>query len=123
MKNSFVIFFRTRPNTSVLDAASSGANQAIDLILNIIANLVAFVAFIAFADGIIQWLTYLIGFTDIGVEFMLGKVFMPVSWIIGVKWEDCQAVGNVIGTKTIINEFVAFRLLGDYIERGEISVR
>lgn len=62
------------------------------------------------------------GFNDVGITFLLGKIFMPISWIIGIKWEDCEAVGNVIGTKTIINEFVAFRLLGQYIENGEISV-
>lgn len=82
----------------------------------------SFVAFIAFADAILMWITYLMGFNDVGITFLLGKIFMPVSWIIGVKWEDCEAVGNVIGTKTIINEFVAFRLLGQYIENGEISV-
>lgn len=62
------------------------------------------------------------GFENVDLQFILGKVFMPLSWLIGVDWEDCEAVGNVIGTKTIINEFVAFRVLGDYIERNEISV-
>ncbi|KAG5677451.1 hypothetical protein PVAND_007209 [Polypedilum vanderplanki] len=110
-------------NTSVLDAASSGASNATDLILNIIANLVAFVAFIAFADGMVKWITYLMGFEDVGVQYILGKIFMPVSWIIGVSWEDSEAVGNVIGTKLIVNEFVGFGVLGGYIERGEISPR
>lgn len=63
------------------------------------------------------------GFSNVSIQFILGKVFMPVSWLIGVEWKDCEAVGNVIGTKTIVNEFVAFRVLGDYIERNEISVR
>jgi pyrimidine nucleoside transport protein len=106
----------------VLDAASSGASMATDLILGIIANLVAFVAFVAFADGMLKWVTYLMGFEDVGLTFIMGKIFMPISWLIGVAWEDCEAVGNVIGTKTIINEFVGFSLLGQYIERGEISV-
>jgi pyrimidine nucleoside transport protein len=107
----------------VLDAASNGASNAIHLILNIIANLVAFVAFVAFADGLLMWVTYLMGFDDVGLSFLLGRVFMPVSWMIGVKWEDCEAVGNVIGTKTIVNEFVAFSLLGQLVENNEISVR
>jgi pyrimidine nucleoside transport protein len=84
---------------------------------------VSFVAFIAFANGIILWITHLAGFDDIGIEFLLGKLFMPVSWLIGVPWEDCDEVGNVIGTKTIVNEFVAFQVLGRYLENGEISVR
>lgn len=92
------------------------------MILNIIANLVAFVAVVAFADGLLLWITGLMGFENVNIQFILGKVFMPLSWLIGVDWEDCEAVGNVIGTKTIINEFVAFRVLGDYIENNEISV-
>lgn len=120
MKFNEKLIFRT--DTSVLDAASNGASSAINLILNIIANLVSFVAFVAFADAIVMWITYLMGFNDVGITFLLGKIFMPVSWIIGIPWEDCEVVGNIIGTKTIINEFVAFRLLGQYIENGEISV-
>lgn len=125
----------------MLDAASNGASQGISLILNIIANLVAFVAFIAFADEMLQWLTYLVGFEDVGIQYILGKIFIPISWAViiiyhgnmqnifkdfhlklGVDWEDCEAVGNIIGTKTIINEFVAYRLLGEYKSAGEISV-
>lgn len=110
-------------DTSILDAASNGASQAIPLILNIIANLVAFVAVVAFADGILLWITGLMGFENVTIQFILGKVFMPLSWLIGVDWEDAQAVGNVIGTKTIVNEFVAFKILGKYIEDNEISPR
>lgn len=92
------------------------------MILNIIANLVAFVAFIAFADAMFMWLTTLLGFEDVGIQFILGKIFIPVSWAIGIDWVDCEKVGNVIGTKTIINEFVAYQLLGEYKRAGAISV-
>lgn len=109
-------------DSSALDAASNGAAQGIMLILNIIANLVAFVAVIAFADGILQWLTYLVGFDNIGIQDIFGKVFIPVSWVIGVAWEDCEAVGSVIATKTIVNEFVAFEQLGRLIDKEEILV-
>jgi pyrimidine nucleoside transport protein len=117
------IEFEKSPDNSVLDAASNGASQAINLILNIIANLVAFVAFITFADSILLWLTHLVGYDNVDIKFLLGKVFMPISWLIGIDWKDCEAVGNVIGTKTIVNEFVAFKLLGEYKEAKEISLR
>lgn len=112
-----------RTDSSILDAASNGASQVIFLILNIIANLVSFIAVVGFADGILKWLTTLVGFEDIGIQFVLGKAFIPLSWAIGVDWKDCEAVGNIIGTKTIINEFVAYQLLGKYKKAGEISVR
>lgn len=107
---------------SILDAASNGAKNGIDLILNIIANLVGFIAFLAFADSTLKWSTALLGFDDVGVEFLLGRLFIPVAWALGIEWSDCEAVGNVIGTKTFLNEFVAFQLLGEYKEAGEISV-
>lgn len=114
------IFFS--PDTSVIDAASNGASTAIWLILNIIANLVAFVAVVAFADALLTWATSLVGFDDVNIQFILGKVFMPISWLIGVDWKDCENVGFIIGTKTIVNEFVAFKLLGEYKEDNLISV-
>lgn len=91
--------------------------------MNIIANLVAFVAFIAFADGILKWMTHLVSFDQVDIAFLLGKFFKPISFIIGVDWKDCDAVGNIIGTKTIVNEFVAFKLLGEYKKANAISVR
>ena len=106
-----------------MDAASNGASQAIPLILNIIANLVAFVALVAFADGLLLWITGLMGFDNVNIQYILGKIFMPISWLIGVDWEDCEAVGNIIGIKTIVNEFVAFKKLGEYKAAKEISVR
>jgi pyrimidine nucleoside transport protein len=115
-----IIFHST--DTSIIDAASNGANQAINLMLCIIANLVAFVAVVAFFDSLLTWLTTLAGFEMVNLQFILGKICMPISWLIGVEWKDCEAVGYIIGTKTIINEFVAFKLLGDYKANGTISV-
>lgn len=76
-----------------------------------------------FADAIFKWITVLVGFDNVDIQFILSKIFMPISWLIGVDWKDCEAVGNVIGTKTIINEFVAFKKLGEYKANHDISVR
>jgi pyrimidine nucleoside transport protein len=118
----FLINQNFRRDTSILDAFSNGAKNGIDLVLNITANLISFVAFFAFADGIVKWVTFLLGFEDVGFEFILGKIFIPISWALGIEWEDCEAIGHVIGTKTIINELVAYKLLGQYKNSGEISV-
>lgn len=93
------------------------------MILNIIANLVAFVAFVTFADGILKWATHLAGFEEVDIAFLLGKMFTPISWLLGVDWKDCDAVGTVIGTKSILNEFVAFSVLGEYKKAQKISVK
>lgn len=116
-------FLRFRTDSSLLEAAANGVAQSVKIVLNIIANVVAMIAFTSFVDSITLWATSLIGFADVGILFILGKLFIPVSWAIGVDWKDCDAVGKIIGTKTIVNEFVAYELLGKYKRNGEISVR
>lgn len=73
-------------------------------------------------DEVLVWANMLIGFDNIDLKFLLGKLFMPISWLIGVEWKDCELVGNVIGMKTVVNEFVAFKKLGELKEANEISV-
>lgn len=85
-------------------------------------NLVAFVSFIAFANGITHWLGYLIGYDYLSFELFFAKLFIPLSYIIGIPWDDCEKIGQVIATKTIVNEFVAYKRLGDMKRNGEISV-
>lgn len=70
----------------------------------------------------IRWLAGLAGFPEIDIAFILSKLFKPICYLIGIDWKDTEAVGNIIGTKTIINEFVAFKLLGDYKKANTISV-
>ena len=106
-----------------MDAASNGAITAIQLILGITANLVAFVAFIAFINGILEWLGLLVGFADVSFELIFGKIFIPLAWIIGVPWEDCEPVAQLISTKMFINEFVAYEKLGVMKASNLIGVR
>lgn len=90
--------------------------------MGIAANLVAFVSFIAFLNGVVNWFGYLVGFSDLTFESIFGKIFIPLAWIIGVPWDDCENVAHLIATKTIINEFVAYERLGKMKEAGLISV-
>lgn len=106
----------------MLDAASNGAMVAIDLILGIIANLVAFVSFMAFLNSAVNWLGYLVGFDDLSFEWIFAKLFIPLAYILGVPWDDCENIAKVIATKTIINEFVAYERLGKMKAQGLISV-
>lgn len=106
----------------MLDAASAGATVGITLVLGIAANLVAFVAFIAFLNGVVNWFGFLVGFDDLTFESIFSKLFIPLAWIIGIPWEDCENVAQVIATKTIINEFVAYERLGKMKEDNLISV-
>lgn len=106
----------------MLDAASNGAFAAIELIAGIIANLIAFVSFVAFLNSLVSWLGMLVGHDYISFEWFFGKLFIPLAYIIGIPWEDCEKIGAVIATKTIINEFVAYERLGELKKNHLISV-
>lgn len=106
-----------------MDAASKGASQAINIVLGISANVVAFVTFIAFLNGVISWMGVLVGFDNWSVEEGISYVFMPLSFLMGVPWEECKYVGKLIGIKTVINEFFAYKELGIMVREGLLSVR
>ncbi|XP_029168975.1 solute carrier family 28 member 3-like isoform X2 [Nylanderia fulva] len=110
-------------DTSILDAATNGALAAIPIVLGIIANIVAFVSFIAFFNGALSWFGGLVGFEELSLEIILAKVFMPLSWIMGVPWEDCEEVGTLIGMKMVINEMIAYQKMGEFKEQGRLYGR
>ncbi|XP_069963882.1 uncharacterized transporter YutK isoform X3 [Bactrocera oleae] len=110
-------------DSSLLDAASNGANNAIPIVAGITANIVAFVAFVAFLNGVVNWLCFLVGLEDIDFEWIFSKLFIPLVWTMGVPYKDCNIVAQIIATKSIINEFVAYERLGEYIKSGELEAR
>lgn len=119
---SFIKPYIYRTDSSILDAASNGANAAISLVLGIAANIVAFVAFVAMLNTFVAWIFILVGYEDITFDWIFSKLFIPLAWIIGIEWDDCEDVAKLIATKTIINEFVAYELLGKMKEAQQISV-
>jgi len=112
--------FIFREDSSILDAASNGATNAIQIVLGITANIIAFVAFVAFLNGIVGWLGYLVGVENIDFEWIFSKLFIPLAWIMGIPNSDCNVIAKVVATKTIINEFAAYKRLGEYVSNGDI---
>lgn len=108
-------------DTSVVDAATNGANIAISLVLGIIANLIAFVSFVAFVNGVLTYLGMLVGIEELTLKLIFSKIFMPLAYMLGVAWKDCENVSELIATKMIINEFVAFERLGQMKDLLEVS--
>ena len=97
-----------KPGVNVIDAAARGAGDGLQLALNIGAMLIAFIALIAMVNGIFGWVHSYIGWFPTSTQTVLGWLFAPVAWLIGVSWNDCASVGNLLGTRLILNEFVAF---------------
>jgi CNT family concentrative nucleoside transporter len=103
-----------KPGVNVIDAAARGAGDGLLLALNVGAMLIAFIGLIALVNGGLQALhgTRYLGWVPDSMQGILGHLFAPVAWALGVKWEDCASVGNLLGTRLILNEFVAFADLG-----------
>jgi len=103
-----------RPGVNLIDAAARGAGEGLHLALNIGAMLIAFLALIALANGILGWAQGLpwMGWLPSSLERLFGIVFAPVAWLLGVSWQDSTTVGNLLGTRLVLNEFVAFTQLG-----------
>jgi concentrative nucleoside transporter, CNT family len=97
---------------NLLGAVARGTTDGLHMALNIAAMLIAFLALIALADGIMGGIHQWLGWFPSSLEKVFGVVFAPVAWVIGVPWHDCGAIGTLLGTRMVLNELVAFSLLG-----------
>ncbi|XP_047473066.1 solute carrier family 28 member 3-like isoform X1 [Penaeus chinensis] len=111
--------------TNWLHAAMVGVTNAIPLVANIAANLIAFYAFIALCSHVFDWTCVLAGAEEgqCSLESLFGWIFMPLAWLMGVQWAECDKVGELVALKTIVNEFVAYARLEEMLEAGELSKR
>ena len=112
-----------RPGVNVIDAAARGAGDGLQLALNIGGMLIAFLALIAMANGVLGWVHTLpwMGWMPGSLEKILGIIFAPLAWVMGVSWKDASTVGNLLGTRLVLNEFVAFLQLGPM--KGQLDPR
>src|ERR1700690_586737 len=103
-----------KPGVNIIDAAARGAGDGLHLALNVGAMLIAFLALIAMLNGVLGWLHTLPFLTWLppSLEKIFGILFAPVAWLLGVSWKDSTAIGNLLGTRLVLNEFVAFLQLG-----------
>ncbi|XP_077513148.1 solute carrier family 28 member 3-like [Amblyomma americanum] len=109
---------------NVLEAASNGSSVGMFIVGSIVANLVAFLAFIAFLNGSLQWIGSIIALDFLSFEWLLAKLFTPLAFLMGVPTKDCGVVGELIGIKTFANEFIAYSrlaiIIGDLDERSVV---
>lgn len=100
---------------NVIDAAASGASSGLKLALNVGAMLLAFVGLIALLNGVFGGIGNLFGYEDLTLELILGYIFSPLAFIIGVPWAEATTIGSFIGQKLVVNEFVAYLNLVPYL--------
>ena len=108
-----------KPGVNLIDAAARGAGEGLHLALNIGGMLIAFLALIALVNGVLGWAHGLpwMSWLPASLEKLFGVLFAPVAWLLGVSWKDAATVGNLLGTRLVLNEFVAFLQLGPIREQ------
>ncbi len=135
--------------SNVIEAATRGIIDGLKLAVNVGAMLVGFIALIAVADVILNWLDKLIDGTLLGgqlvqygassglspvsqeysgifpgsLKTLFGTIFRPLAWLMGVSWEYADEVGNLLGIKISLNEFVAYGTLGGYVQGNILDER
>ena len=97
----------SRP-ANIIEAAAQGAQTGLKLAVSVGAMVLAFVALVALANGLLGWAGGLVGFPDLTFQGMLGKVLAPIMLLLGIPWQEAQIAGGLFGTKVVLNEFVAF---------------
>lgn len=107
---------------NIIEAAAQGAQTGVKLAVAVGAMVLAFVALVALANGLLGWAGGLFGYSELSFQMALGTLFAPVMFLIGIPWEDAGIAGGLFGTKIVLNEFVAFIELGA-IEAGGLSER
>ncbi len=102
---------------NLIGAIARGTADGLHLALNIAAMLISFLALVALLNGLLggvhNWLaSHGANWFPQSLQSIFGAIFAPVAWVIGVPWRDCAAVGNLLGTRTALNELVAYSMLG-----------
>lgn len=104
---------------NVIMAAASGAQTGVRLAVAVGAMVLAFVALVALANGILGGIGGWFGYPDLSFQKVIGTVFAPVMVLVGVPWDEAWTAGGLFGTKVVLNEFVAFIQLGELNELSE----
>jgi CNT family concentrative nucleoside transporter len=94
-----------RTDVNVIDAAGRGTGEGLHLAMNVAAMLISYLSLVALLNA-------LLGLAGLSLQQILGWVFSPVAWAMGVPWRDAATIGNLLGTRMVLNEFVAYSQLG-----------
>ncbi len=93
---------------SIFMAAAVGAQNGVSLAVAIGAMLIAFISLIALVNGLLGWTGGWFGQDELSLQMILGWIFSPVMWAVGVPWSEAQLAGGIFGEKLVVNEFIAF---------------
>lgn len=115
IKSSNSINLKSQDN-NLVDAIGRGATDGLKLAANVAAMLIAFISLVAMINFILSLL-------GTSMQEMLGLLFKPLAWTMGIPWADAKIVGTLMGEKIVLTELIAFRDLSDYVSNNTISER
>lgn len=107
---------------NTVEAAARGASEGLSLAFNVAAMLIAFIALISMLDGGLAALTGALGLRPLTFQMLAGWVFLPFAWAMGVPTGDCAFVGQLLGQKIVLNEFVAYGTLAKALQSGAVPL-
>jgi CNT family concentrative nucleoside transporter len=102
-----------RIDANLVDAATRGTTEGVALAINVGAMLITFTALVALLNALLGWCTTKLGLGPISFEQILGWIFRPFAWLIGVSWAESGKVGSLLGIKTVLNELIAYSKMKD----------
>ena len=94
-----------------MDAIAQGTREGVELLVNVTAMLIVAVALVALGNQLLALVATPFGIS-LSIEQMLGWVFAPLAWLIGIPWAECGKAGTLLGVKTVLNELIAYLQLG-----------
>ena len=109
------IILKSQDN-NLVDAIGRGATDGLKLAANVAAMLIAFISLVAMVN-------FILGLLGTSMQEMLGLLFKPLAWTMGIPWADAKIVGTLMGEKIVLTELIAFRDLSDYVSNNTISER
>ena len=113
--NSNKINLKSNDN-NIVDAVGRGATEGLKLAANVAAMLIAFISMVAMIN-------FVLGLLGTSMEEILGLLFKPLAWTMGIPWKDAEIVGTLMGEKIVLTELIAFRDLSDYVTKNILSER
>ena len=108
-----------RTDVNIVDAAARGTTDGLHLMLNVIAMLVSFIALVALLNGAFGWVHGYVTWFPESIQTVLGWIFRPIAWVMGVPWHDSGTIGSLLGERMVLNEFIAYKDLGPL--RGQLD--
>jgi len=101
-----------KTDVNVVDAAARGTVEGLHLMLNVIAMLVSFIALVALLNGGFGWVHSHVSWFPANIQTVLGWIFAPIAWVMGVPGQDIGSIGALLGERMVLNEFIAYKDLG-----------